>query len=295
MSIRARMSRNPKRNIDKRNSQATQVIMNQPVSRRRKLLRITSAPWRKLPDFLIIGAQKGGTSSLFYYLSQHSEFELSAQKEIHYFNSNYYKGIYWYRSFFPYRTSGKLTGEASPCYLFHPRVPARVKRDLPGVKLIVLLRDPILRAYSHYQMIRKWGFETLPSFDAAIEAEAARMVPELEKIDRRPFYKSFVFENYSYTSRSRYAEQIRRWRSHFSRERFLFIQSESFFTHPQRELERVYRFLGVSDFQPTDLKPQHVGRYPEMQPATYQYLKNKLEGQQAELSELIGREIRWDL
>ncbi len=144
-----------------------------------------TAGLRLLPDYLIIGAQRAGTTSLHRYLIQHPGVRTTLRtKGVHFFDTGYGRGMSWYASRFPTRLTAWYvarrhgvelrTGEASPYYLFHPHVPGRVAEHLPQVKLIALLRDPVGRAYSHYQHEVARGFETL-SFEEAIEAEAARL------------------------------------------------------------------------------------------------------------------------
>ncbi len=274
-------------------SQATEVTLNQPVPRVEKLRRIASAPWRKLPDFLIIGAQKGGTSSLFYYLSQHPQVLPAAQKEVHYFDMHYRKGPWWYRSFFPYKDTGKMTGEASPCYLFHPTTPERVRRLLPGVRLIVLLRDPVRRAYSQYQMMRLWGFESLPTFAEAIRAEERRLHGEFEKMRTRKYYRSFAYENFGYLARSRYSQQLDRWLQYFPREQFLVLRSEAFFEAPATTLARVYDFLGLQHYRPKDLCAQHVGDYPPLGDEEQSFLHGFFDAERDQLQRWLGEEQNW--
>ncbi|MEJ2557594.1 MAG: sulfotransferase domain-containing protein, partial [Anaerolineae bacterium] len=130
--------------------------------------RLITRFMRVLPDFLIIGAQKCGTDSLFRYLGGHPCIKLASSKEAHYFDLKFDKGINWYRSHFPlipYKYSVKrlrkqdlITGEATPYYLFHPHAPGRAAAIVPHVKLIVLLRNPADRAYSHYNHEVKYKF-----------------------------------------------------------------------------------------------------------------------------------------
>lgn len=141
--------------------------------------KLITAPLRLLPNFIIIGAQKGGTSSMFSYLKQHPQLQLPDIKEIHFFDNNYQKGSTWYKSHFPLIiVKNKLTGEASPYYLFHPHVPQRVIQLCPKVKLIVMLRNPADRAYSHYMMQNKRKIDPLPTFEEAIDAEESRLRDE---------------------------------------------------------------------------------------------------------------------
>lgn len=140
-------------------------------------------PAGKLPDFLIIGAQRCGTISFYRLLCQHPLVEGAARKEVHYFDLHFQKGEEWYRSFFPEaEREDRVTGESSPYYIFHPLSAERAARLVPGARLIVLLRNPVDRAYSHYQHGLRRGYETLPTFEQALEAEPGRLAGEREKI-----------------------------------------------------------------------------------------------------------------
>src|SRR5580692_9445955 len=124
-----------------------------------------------LPGFLIVGAQRCGTTSMYRALSEHPEVRKAVlHKGVHYFDMNYGRGLGWYRAHFPLARGGGVTFESSPYYLFHPLAAERIAADLPGVKLIVLVRDPVERAYSAYTHERARGFET-ESFEQAIERE----------------------------------------------------------------------------------------------------------------------------
>jgi hypothetical protein len=111
--------------------------------------RITASS-RRLPDFLIIGAAKSGTTSLFHYLSQHPQIKPARKKEIHFFDINYSKGVNWYRAYFPIRKKNQLAFEASASYYCYPDVPQRIHDLIPTVKIIMVVRNPIDRAWSHY-------------------------------------------------------------------------------------------------------------------------------------------------
>ena len=130
-----------------------------------------------LPDFVIIGAQRSGTGRLYGLLTRHPDVERASVKEVHYFDrpDNFRRGIEWYRRRFPARRRGSqrhITGEATPSYLVDPPVPERIAEAVPEVRLIVLLRDPVARAYSHFHMAYRKGNETR-SFEEAVEEEQA--------------------------------------------------------------------------------------------------------------------------
>lgn len=206
------------------------------------------------PDFFIIGVQKGGTTSLYNYLVRHPGVLAASEKEIHYFTDHYARGDAWYRAQFPTRyqkflrmleqRSRILTGEATPYYIFHPHAPHRVKARYPGARIILMLRNPVDRAYSHYRHHVKLGVETL-SFEQAIVAEPRRIDGELERMMADESYCSEAYKLFSYLKRGVYIEQIRRWREHFAREQILILRSEDFFADPAKCFTDVAQFLGL--------------------------------------------------
>ena len=133
-------------------------------------LRQATARWRPLPDFLVIGAQKAGTTALYAYLRWHPGITGPSWKEVSFFDRHWWRGEAWYRGQFPLRGRGRLVGEASPSYLFHPLAPERVHSLVPGARLVALVRDPVARAYSHYQHEVALGREPL-GFEDALAAE----------------------------------------------------------------------------------------------------------------------------
>lgn len=218
---------------------------------------------------------------MFYYLAQHPDLKLSFWKEIHYYNFYLRSGrsLNWYRSFFPLKISsiGKKTGEASPNYLYSETAPLELKRDIPRVKLIVLLRNPIDRAYSEYSMhVRKDKRRDPPSFEQSIANEK----PALR-------YSS------QYLSRGQYASRILNWLKHFDREQFIFIRSEDFFADPKPVLEKVYRFLQIEEVYPDDLKAQEPGSYSELSAETRARLEVYYQESNRMMVDLLGEEFRW--
>jgi hypothetical protein len=257
-----------------------------------------------MPDFLIIGAQKAGTSSLFNYLHDHPNVSGSRPKEVHYYDANFDKGQSWYRMHFPraplHRLLGRaeggglVTGEATPYYLFHPHVPKRVATDLPNAKLIILLRNPIDRAFSHYQhTLRHPGAETL-SFSEAIAREEERTKDEFERVVANEYASSDPLRQLSYKSRGHYAEQIKRWLEHFDRSQLLVIGSEKFFQDTREEYLKVLRFLGLPERLPENFKKIHAGGYKEsMEPKARAYLEEYFEPYNEELYELLDTDFGW--
>lgn len=251
--------------------------------------------FRNKPSFLIIGAQKAGTSSLFHYLSQHPNINLPSNKELHFFDLNYEKGIDWYESLFPGRTllQRQLTGEASPYYLFHPLVASRVHLHYPHIKLIVLLRNPVDRAYSHFQMERSRCTEPEPSFIKAVELEHERTSAEEQQLLNGEITHGNRFQNWSYIKRGMYGQQIKHWLSYFCLNQFLFIKSENFYADPVSQLAVVHKFLGVPHIAPADLYAVNANKYPDLRHSDREILSSYFEEDGLLLRRLIGEHFSW--
>ena len=231
------------------------------LSIRRMLVELSG--WGSLPNYLIIGAQKAGTSSLHTYLIQHPQIKASLRKEVHFFDLNHSKGLAWYQSHFPLTIPGRreaVFGESSPYYMFHPLVPGRVKSILPQVKLIALLRNPIHRAFSHHQHNVRLGLETM-AFEDALEREERIMPGETERLLNQPGYVSFEHRHFSYLARGRYAEQIENWLKLFSADQMLILKSERLFGEPDRVYSEVLDFLGLSPWAPSGWPVTNPGTY----------------------------------
>lgn len=220
--------------------------------------------WRRIrsrdranPDFVIVGAQKSGTTFLQSALSQSENVLPSAIKEVHYFDVNYSKGDDWYRSFFPSRRemdarheqlgSKVITGEASPFYMYYPYAAARAHAFSPELRIIAVLRDPLERAISHYYHSKAWGFEPLP-IEEAFAAEEARLVPERQRITADPNYLGRSFSNHSYVDRGHYARQLKEWEKYFPREQMLILDSRALFSDTQTVINRACEFLNIPAF-----------------------------------------------
>ena len=259
------------------------------------LSRLATAPGRSLPDYVMIGGMKCGTTSLFQYLQQHPGVSKVYVEEVHYFDLNYHRGLNWYRAHFPMMDKGdgrRISGDDSPYYIYHPLVPDRIKQDLPDVRLIALLRDPVDRAYSHYHHERRRGREDL-SFEEALDKEGERLAGEEEQMRKDPGYVSMHHQRHSYVSRGRYAEQLRTWFDVFPKDRFLILQSEAMFHRPQAVLDRVLAFLDLPPMRLPDYDVFNPGSYPEMRPETHQMLSEHFAPHNEELFELIGERFDW--
>ena len=203
---------------------------------------------RPLPDFVILGAQRSGTGSLFADLSQHPQVAKPIAKELHFFTLHHDRGERWYRAHFPRLQPGQQTFEATPYYLFHPDVPARVSALLPEARFVVLLRDPVRRAYSHYRHNRALQIEPL-TFEQALDAEEARLA-KAERLGLDSRLGARLHRSFSYLSRGMYAAQLQRWWSWVPPSHFQVYKSEDFYDNPREMYARVLDHLRLRPFTP---------------------------------------------
>jgi len=209
-----------------------------------------------LPDYIIIGTQKGGTTSLQKYLTEHPDISKPIKKEVHYFDNNYNFKLKWYKKHFP--TFKKIVGEASPYYIYHPLVPKRIKKNIPNVKIIILLRNPVDRAFSHYKMQYNKGLEKR-TFKDAISNEKKELKDEIKKVEEGLY--SFKHQNYSYIDRGKYYNQLINWLQYFDKKDILIIKSEDFYNNTQKEVSRIFNFLNLKDYKVNAEKKHNVGKY----------------------------------
>lgn len=261
------------------------------------------ATWRRrsLPDFIIIGAQKSGTTSLNYYLGQHPRLFRSFKKEIHYFDGgrrpeidNFEKGQAWYRGHFPFRArmgAAARTFEASPLYMFNPLAAGRMFATVPDARLIAVLRNPTERAISHCFHEKRKRRESLPMLEA-MQQEEQRLAPVIASKD----YKSKVFMQCSYKSRGLYRQQLERFLDYFPRQQLLVLDSKELFRAPDKILAQVFDFVGVdAGFKVKKLRPRNVGKNRvAVDPEVYQYLNDYFLPHNQALYELLGRDFGWE-
>ncbi len=254
-----------------------------------------------LPDFLIIGAQKGGTTSLYSYLTQHPGIMPAKKKEVHYFGNpkNKKRGEAWYRSHFPsnsYRESVKralgyspITGEATPD-MNQPFIPKLVYELLPHAKMIALLRNPIDRAFSQYHHRRKIPGKEPLTFEEAI-AQSAITLPDEIMNDASLYYQS---THRSYITRGLYAEQLERWYQYYPKEDIYVGSSEEFFTDPNSEIQKILEFLQMPSFNFDCSVSKNVGMYEtKMDQKVKSFLEEVFRPHNRRLYEVIGKDFGW--
>jgi hypothetical protein len=245
--------------------------------------------WRSLPDFVIIGAQKAGTTSLYAALVSHPDVRPAFRKEVHFFDTDRASDLGWYRRHFPMGRGDWLTGESSPYYLFHPAVPARMAAALPDVALIAILRDPVARAISQYHHARNWGLEHRP-IDVALDPATPE---ELAPLDDAAWYDraDSPARERAYLARGRYAEQLERWFTEFDRERILVLDCAAL--DAGTAIPAAEQFLGLRE-QPLRTVPQrNVGSYSPPPAELVRELSQYFAPHNQRLSELLGRELAW--
>lgn len=250
------------------------------------------------PDFIIVGAQKAGTSSLYKYVTHHPSVKEAAVKEIHYFDIRYSKPENWYKSFFPLairKTDNSITGEASPYYLFHPYALERIAAFKPNIKIITMLRDPVERAVSHYYHERRKKREPLDMLQA-FKAEEERLKTEKEKLGKDPTYRSVRHQWYSYKSRGEYITQLKKLYSLFPEQNILILESGDFFRNPQSALNMTFNFLGIEEgVTLAHYKKYNSGRYSkeDISQEAMDYLKNHFKPWNHKVFEFLGRKYDW--
>jgi hypothetical protein len=288
---------------------AAEAIGREAAKRALRAYGMASADLRPLPDFLLVGAKRGGTTSMWRYLAEHDGMltlfpRPENIKGTYYFDENFARGDRWYRSHFP--TVGKrhlaqrrvghsvVTGESTPYYLYHPLAPDRAHALVPDAVIVVVLRDPVERAFSHYKERRSNGSENL-SFAEAIDLEPARLAGEEERILADDGYVSFSHRHASYLDQGRYAPMLERWFNAYGRDRVIVEISEEMYADPQSSVDRVTDRLGL---------PRRALRHPEQynaepdtsfDPEIRARLQVQLAPDIAAAEDVLGRKLPWGI
>jgi len=223
------------------------------------------------PSFLIIGAARSGTTSCYNYLQEHPDVYMSPVKEARFFtyegetvdfngpadrytiNRNTVTDADRYAKLFAGRTTERVTGEASPIYLYDPRTASNIERHRPDCKLICILRNPIERAYSDFLNMVRHGWEPLRDFERALHEEEDR-----KRRNWGPFYH--------YASKGYYGEQIDRYIQRFSKDQLHVVRFEAFRQDPTAVMQGIYRFLDIDpDFQPSIERKHNQSGLPKIE------------------------------
>jgi len=269
----------------------------------KNLFRSISSPTRILPNFIIFAASRSGTRSLNKYLQQHPSIQMASRREVHFFNKsdNFRQGLNWYKSFFPTKIykfffeskskSKLICGDATPDYIYNPEVPLRIKKSLPNVKLIAVLRNPIDRAYSHYHYMVRTNRENL-SFEEAIRSENDRIKDDIHKKN----YDGDNYRRYSYLRRGIYVEQLKNWMSEFPKQQFMIIKSEDLENEEtlQKTLDDVFKFLDIHPIKIKDRLKINVGKYTPINSEIRKKLSEFFYPHNENLSKFLNMKFEWD-
>ena len=255
------------------------------------------------PTFLIVGAQRCGTTSLFRALAAHPAVcGPGRAHEVHYFDVNYGRSQSWYEDHFPAVATVRAieervgervqVGESSPYYMFHPLAPGRLAAALPRVKLLVLLRDPVGRAISAHGHEVRHGFEREP-LERALALEPERVAGERERLAKDPNARSFAWQHYAYMTRGRYSEQLRVLFDKVGRDNVLVLDSHDLFNDSADGLGRVLEFLGLSRPPSLELGRHNAGTPVDVPEALVRRLRADLSDDDARLVDLLGWTPAW--
>lgn len=257
-----------------------------------KAWRVGTAPLRALPDFLVPGAPKCATSSVYDMITLHPAVRRSWRKEptnfVHYGKSPRHA-----RMNHPLRFGNFLCGDASVEYFFHPEAPANAAAVVPNAKLIFVLRDPVARAWSDYRMFVKSGHEK-DSFAVAVE-RAIRWLSDPQTLALCDEVSRRAYNPVRYVRSGQYEENIAKWHRHFSRDQLLIVFAEDYFSEPADFGAKVYKFLELSAFCPASF-PHARNSEREFEPdqETAMKLRAFYQDGNAKLRQLVGRHLPWD-
>lgn len=253
---------------------------------------------RPLPSFLIVGAMKSGTQTLYDYLCQHPDVRPASVPEVHFFDNNFSRGIDWYRSHFPLVSdddAGWITGETSPYYLFHPIAPRRAAAVIPAARIVVVLRNPVDRAYSHFHHERVLGRETTRSFEEALDTERERTSADWEALSSGQIETSEAVRRYSYLARGDYAVQLERWLAVFPREQVAAIRAEDLYADPRPVMDRLFDFIGLRPFDGVVDRKLNARTYGDLDARLRSRLNEHFREPVERLARLLGEGPWWDL
>ena len=253
-----------------------------------------TASTRVLPNFIIIGTVRSGSTSLYYNICEHPSVMPAAYDEIGFFDSNFHLGINWYRSMFPTQknmdelqknTPYDITGEDTPFYFWKNEVVERISRTIPNSKFIIIFRNPVDRAYSNYNLAVRTGNEEL-SFEDSIDEE-------IEFMKNHTFRES-VDRHRSYLSKGLYAKQLDLWKKMFSMNQIHILSTENMKNEPQLELLKIFEFLQISKYQIKNPQKQKMYNYEKMSLKMKQKLSNYYKPYNEKLFDMIGKRFEWN-
>lgn len=249
--------------------------------------------FRMSPSFIVVGGQRCGTTTLYRLLSEHPQVIRPTQvKGTGYFDENYSKGPDWYRGHFPIQRDTKVTFEVSGFYSMHPLAPSRIAKDLPQVRLVMMIRDPVQRAYSAWKHESARGFEDQP-FPVALDLEAKRLEGEVERILADPSYRSFALRHHAYVGRGRYTDHILRFHEAVGPDRLYVMDADRFFENPVEEYARLCEWLGLEPHRPARVDRWNAREGAPLDPEIEERLRAEFAEADERLVELLGWKPSW--
>ena len=260
---------------------------------------------RPPPDFVIVGAQRCGTTSLFRALANHRAImpNVINAKGIHYFDTSYHKSAEWYMAHFASQAERDkhaesvghkaVVGEASPYYLYHPAGAERMAQTIPDAKLVVLLRNPVKRAISHHLHMVWEGHEPVKDINEALDLEAERLEGIEQRLVAERSFVSRPHQHFSYMARGHYASQLERLFTHFKRENVLVMSAEKLISDSKSGLATIQSFIGLEPDPAIDLEKRNASAKFEPQPETLKRLADEFAESNKRLSEIVDIEIPW--
>lgn len=259
--------------------------------------QLTSAV-RLQPGFIIAGAQRCATTSLFRMLARHPQVRPPMlNKGIHFFDTaqRYARGPKFYAGHFPLaRPWGghQISGEASPYYLFHPLAMERIARIAPQTQVVVLLRDPVQRAFSAYKQEKGRGFETL-SFEEALDRETERLAGEEEKIIADESYQSFAHQHFGYVARGRYTAQLKRAEQALGPGKLTILDADAFFRPGLEAWDNLLEQIGLEPWRPNEIIHSNARPGAQMPTGVRQLLESEFEAENTALVNYLGYTPSW--
>jgi hypothetical protein len=274
---------------------------------------MATADLRPPPDFMLIGAKRGGTTSAYFHVLTHPHVlrlfpnakhlpKARDTKGTHYFSSEYDRGRRWFYSHFPSRAvraaaqrrapGVHVAGEASPYYLFHPLAAERAAAEVPGTRLLIALRDPVERTWSHFREQTRNKVETL-SFEDALAAEADRVGDDAQRLVDDPTAYSFAHEHQTFAAQSEYAASLRRWLDRYPPERVHVWASEDYYADADATVRGICRFLGLETQDLPAVAPLNPAPRAPMREDTRARLVERFAPDVAEVERLLGRTMPW--
>ena len=253
-----------------------------------------TASSRVLPDFIIVGTVRSGSTSLYYNICEHPSVLSAAYDEIGFFDSNYHLGINWYRSMFPTikemenverKTGFAITGEDTPFYFWKEEAAKRIFEMNSNSKIIGIFRNPVDRAYSNYNLAIRSKTEKL-TFEEAIDEEIGFL--------KKHSFRESVDNKRSYLAKGIYENQIKIWFELFPREQIHLLSTEDMQKNPEKTLQKTFRFLEIPDYIIKNPQKQKAVEYKKMNNETREKLVDFYKQHNERFFKTIQKNFGWD-